>query len=326
MPSGPLTQLPFQVLVTRKPVTDEPTRQAFTKASWLAKHHAITVLPSVSSLVALRAHAKASKAPQPFVGFGNPLLDGDAESAKLARSIQGCAGVGKIRTSQLRGKRSAILPMGRGTRLADLQLLSSQIALPETADELCVVARNAGARNDDVYLGQRATEAGIKSLSETGRLASYKVVHFATHGALAGELEGSAEPGLILTPPQAATAKDDGYLSASEVAGLKLNADWVILSACNTAGGETQNAEALSGLAKAFFYAGARSLLVSHWYVDSYATVALITKAFDALKRDPKIRRAGALRQAMLSLITEGKDTWHPSQWAPFVIVGEGGK
>jgi CHAT domain-containing protein len=129
---------------------------------------------------------------------------------------------------------------------------------------------------------------------------------------------------LILTPPLTATAKDDGYLSASEVAGLKLDADWVILSACNTAGGETKNAEALSGLAKAFFYAGARSLLVSHWYVDSQATVSLITKAFDALKRDPKIGRAGALRYAMLSLIKSGERTWHPAYWAPFVVVGEG--
>ncbi len=123
----------------------------------------------------------------------------------------------------------------------------------------------------------------------------------------------------------AATAKDDDYLFAPEVAGLKLDSDWVILSACNTPGGETKNAEALSGLAKAFFYAGARSLLVSLWYVDSYATVALITKAFDALKRDPKIGRAEALRQAMLSLITEGENTWHLSKWAPFAVVGEGG-
>jgi CHAT domain-containing protein len=98
----------------------------------------------------------------------------------------------------------------------------------------------------------------------------------------------------------------------------------VILSACNTAGGGASSAEALSGLARAFFYAGARSLLVSHWCVDSQATVALITKAFDALKRDPKIGRAGALRQAMLSLINQGVRTWHPAYWAPFVVVGEG--
>lgn len=330
VPSGPLTQLPFQVLVTKNPEQDGLTRRAFTKASWLAKQHAITVMPSVSSLKALRAHAKTSKARKPFVGFGNPLLDGDQNNrwdraaAKVARSIQGCAGSDAVRTAELRVARRAVLPMGRGTQLADLSQLRAATALPETADELCVVARSAGAQTGDVYLGKRATEAGLKSLSEAGQLAEHRVLHFATHGALAGELKGSAEPGLILTPPAEATEKDDGYLSASEVAGLKLDADWVILSACNTAGGDTKNAEALSGLAKAFFYAGARSLLVSHWYVDSQATVALITKAFAMLKQYPRIGRAKALQLAMLSLQVSGKRTWHPAYWAPFVVVGGG--
>ena len=115
----------------------------------------------------------------------------------------------------------------------------------------------------------------LKDLSEQGRLADYAILHFATHGALTGQVQGAAEPGLILTPPAAGTTdaraleRDDGYLSASEIAALKLDADWVILSACNTAGGSGENAEALSGLARAFFYAGARALLVSHWEVDS---------------------------------------------------------
>jgi hypothetical protein len=78
-------------------------------------------------------------------------------------------------------------------------------------------------------------------------------------------IEQTADPGLILTPPSQQTDTDDGYLSASEVASLKLDADWVILSACKTAAGTAQNAEALSGLARAFIYAGARALLVSHW-------------------------------------------------------------
>ena len=186
------------------------------------------------------------------------------------------------------------------------------------------MARGAKAKTDDVYLGQRATEARIKSLSESGELARYKVIHFATHGALAGQLRGSAEPGLIFSPPVTSTKIDDGYLSTSEIAALKLDADWVILSACNTAAGRTTNAESLSGLAKAFFYAGARSLLVSHWYVDSQATVTLITKAFDALRRDRTIGRAQALRRAMITLIKEGKRSWHPAYWAPFIVVGEG--
>ena len=86
-------------------------------------------------------------------------------------------------------------------------------------------------------LGARATEREVKALSESGQLAQYRIVHFATHGAMAGELTGTSEPGLLLTPPAEASAEDDGYLSASEIAALKLDADWVILSACNTAAG-----------------------------------------------------------------------------------------
>ena len=105
-----------------------------------------------------------------------------------------------------------------------------------------------------------------------------------------------------------------------------------MLSACNTAaGGEKGNAEALSGLARAFFYAGAKALLVSHWYVDSYAAVKITTGAFSELKRDPAIGRAEALRRSMLAAMTDSTRPkhWtpaaHPSVWAPFVVVGEGG-
>ena len=138
-------------------------------------------------------------------------------------------------------------------------------------------------------------------------------------------MDGSSEPGLILTPPAQASEEDDGYLSASEIAGLKLNADWVILSACNTAAGATSNAEALSGLARAFIYAQARALLVSHWAVDSNATVQLITTAMREIARDKAVGRSEALRRAMLALIDSGDpQTGHPSYWAPFIVVGEG--
>ena len=117
----------------------------------------------------------------------------------------------------------------------------------------------------------------MKRLSETGELAQYRIVHFATHGALAGQVSDKSEPGLLLTPPATPSEEDDGYLTASEIAGLKLDADWVILSACNTAAADAPNAGALSGLARAFFYAQARALLVSHWEVNSEATVKLVT-------------------------------------------------
>src|SRR5262249_13140819 len=158
--------------------------------------------------------------------------------------------------------------------------------------------------------------------SATGVLAQARIVHFATHGLLAGETEmlaaNKTEAALILTPPKAATEEDDGLLTASEVAQLKLDADWVVLSACNTAAGDTDKpgAEALSGLARAFFYAGARALLVSHWAVNSDATVKLITKAFDELKSDRGAGRAEALRRSMLALIDRGDGYAHPANWA----------
>ena len=113
-------------------------------------------------------------------------------------------------------------------------------------------------------------------------------------------MQGCAEPGLILTPPAKGTSdakaleRDDGFLTASEIATLKLDADWVILSACNTAGASGETAEALSGMARAFFYAGARALLVSHWEVGSDAAVKLTTRAFAELKA--RSRRSAAPR------------------------------
>ena len=162
-------------------------------------------------------------------------------------------------------------------------------------------------------------------MSEAGKLAQYRVIHFATHGAMAGELSSKSEPGLILTPPAEASEDDDGYLRASEIAALKLDADWVILSACNTAAGNAANAEALSGLARAFIYAQARALLVSHWAVNSNATVKLITTAMREIARDKSAGRAKALRRAMIAMIDNGKPyEAHPAFWAPFIVVGEG--
>jgi len=224
-------------------------------------------------------------------------------------------------------------------RAMDLAELRAQEPLPETADELCAVAAALGAlgqQEETVWLGERATERNLKALSRNGKLAHYKVLHFATHGLLASEseaiLKAKAEPALILTPPKDGTPAseledDDGLLTASEVAQLDLDADWVVLSACNTAAGDKGDAEALSGLARAFFYAKARALLVSHWPVNSDAAVKLTTKAFVELGAHSQIGRAEALRRSMAELITKGAPhEAHPAFWAPFVLVGEGAR
>ena len=325
--SGALTQLPFQVLIVHKP---QPEPKALQRAAWLVRSHPLTVLPSVSSLKALRQLAKESHASRTLIGFGNPLLDGPdaryARGASAARSKQSCAKEPEQRVAALTAERRGVLPLGLHGGLADVAQIRLQVPLPETADELCAVARDLGVSGDFIQLGERATETEIKRLSEAGELAKYRVVHFATHGALAGQISGNTEPGLILTPPHEATETDDGYLSASEIAALKLDADWVILSACNTAAGGAEGAEALSGLARAFFYAGARALLVSHWSVYSDSTVKLIADAMRRMAADKNIGRAQAMRQSMLTMIDRGGPyEAHPAYWAPFVVVGEGG-
>ena len=206
--------------------------------------------------------------------------------------------------------------------------------MPDTTDEACKIARAVGAPETDIWLGARATERNLKGLSDSGQLAQYRALLLATHGLVAGgpcDLQASlAEPAIVLTPPPDGTpvdqlAIDDGLLTASEVAALKLVADWVILSACNTAAGGAKGAESLSGLARAFFYAGARALLVSHWEVYSSAAVELVTKAFDEINSAAGIGRAEAMRRAMTATIAQGGFRAHPSYWAPFVVVGEGG-
>ena len=152
----------------------------------------------------------------------------------------------------------------------------------------------------DIHLGRDASESTVKQIP----LAEYRVVYFATHGLVAGDVKGLGEPSLALTLPRKPSDFDDGLLTASEVAQLKLNADWVVLSACNTIAGDKPGAEALSGLARAFFYAGARALLASHWSVESDAATQLTTRVFAIMKTDPMLGRAEALRRSMLVQIT----------------------
>ncbi len=297
VPTGPLTSLPFQVLVTDPPPTGaDPQR----RAQWLVRRHAISVLPSVPSLAALRRVGASLSAAEPFLGIGDPTLTGPP----VPQSGQSRSGATAL---------AAIYRNG----VADLRALRELAPLPETAAELKAIAAALHAPDEALLLGSEATETRIRQ----SQLDRYRVVHFATHGLVAGELSGLAEPALVLTPPIRPSEQDDGLLTASEVASLNLKADWVVLSACNTASGSEAGADALSGLARAFFFAGARALLVSHWAVNSEATVWLTTGTFSALAKEPKIGRAEAFRRTMLAMIDAGLP---PSQWAPFVIVGEG--
>jgi CHAT domain-containing protein len=329
VPSQSLMPLPFATLVIEPSAPDTKLRDV----KWLGTTAPIAILPSVSSLRALRRVSRPSQASKPFLGFGDPLLNGDPAAAKLARAKQTCASEPlRMASAASRSFRVSLkLRAAEAFRggFADVNVLKAQIALPETSDELCEVATALKASPDDVFLGERATETAFKNLNRTGRLASYRVIHFATHGLVSGDLPGVSEPALLLTPPDKATSTDDGLLTSSEVSQTKLDADWVVLSACNTAAaGSSQGAEDLSGLAKAFFYAGSRALLVTHWEIESDAAVKLTTGAFSAMENNPRLSQAEAIRTAMAALVSDQSISLaaHPSTWAAFALVGDGGR
>jgi len=301
VPDGALQSLPLGVLVTKDSQGDFSDFSGYRQTAWLARKYAMTTLPSVSSLRALRTFAKRARASRAFLGIGDPQLEGETGSG--------------------RGVKLASLFTSRG--VADVESVRQLPSLPDSAGELESLARTLGAGHGALILGREATEMRIKEAS----LSDYKVLAFATHGLVAGDLEGLSEPALVLTPPAEGSERDDGLLTASEVAQLKLDADWVILSACNTAAADgTPGAEGLSGLAKAFFYAGSRALLVSHWPVLSEAAVKITTRML-AEAGKPGVARSEAHRRAMLALIDDETRPYfaHPLFWAPFVVVGEGG-
>jgi CHAT domain-containing protein len=319
VPSGPLTALPFHLLVTDKPAIAVPRMQindmaAYRDAAWLVKRHAVTVLPSVASLKALRVLARTGHGTKPMIGFGDPVFASDKAAAAPAGQ--------RTETVEIAARTRAYSDYWHGASVDRARLAEALSPLPDSAEELKAVAAKLGASSSDIYLGRNATEENVKRLP----LADYRVVYFATHGLVAGDVEGLGEPSLALTLPNEPRELDDGLLTASEVAQLKLNADWVVLSACNTAAGEKPGAEALSGLARAFFYAGARALLVSHWRIDSKAATRLATSTFDIMKSNPTIGRAQALRRAMLAYLDDRSDIWnaYPGFWGSFSLVGEG--
>jgi CHAT domain-containing protein len=256
-------------------------------APWLGLTKPLSLLPSPAGLRTLRGFPRARAGGEPFAGFGAPTLGGPESAA-------------------MRG-------MPRGAAIAALP------SLPQAADELYDLARTLGAAPASVLVGAAATETAVKRAD----LRHVRVLAFATHGLVAGDVDTLPEPALVFTPPGAPDDQDDGLLTASEAARLQLGADWVILSACSTATGNRVGAESLSGLASAFTFAGARALLVSQWPVADDAARRLTTLAVS----ERGVPRAEALRRAMQSVAADpAHPEWaDPAIWAVFEIVGEGG-
>lgn len=321
--AGALASLPLAVLTTSPPPTGGAPSRALAEADWLIDRYALATLPAVSSLEALRCHLAAAGERHP--GCGGPAGPARADVRRDGRVVLAAFGAPALTGGAEPATRApprADEIFSQASSLADVERLRRLPALPGSRDELQALAqRYPGAV---VRMGEAATEAAVR-VADREALSRARYVVFSTHGLLASESGALGEPGLVLTPPLQATLTDDGYLSASEAAQLRLNADFVVLSACNTAASDGSfGGEGLSGLARAFFYAGARSLLVSHWAVSDRATTRLITGTFAALDDGSIGGRARALQSAMREV--RSNPAWsHPAYWAPFTLVGEAG-
>ena len=293
-PTGPLLSLPFPLLLTG------PGDVAnLSAAPWLIREMTVAHVPAAANFVSLRRVAGTSRATRPWFGFG------DFRPVTLAQA------------------RASF-----GPRCGDsAQLFAGLPPLPYAARELAAARALLGANRHDELLGRAFTAAAVAKLP----LNRYRILHFATHALLSTDLACQNEPAIVTSAPPGAKNASGALLTASDITGLHLDANAVILSACNTGGGEAgQGGESLSGLARAFFYAGARSLIVTHWSVNDQTAAYLIADTLDRYAANPSAGLGQALRHAELAMINgAGKDLppelSQPFYWAPFALIGDGG-
>jgi len=340
--NGALGELPLSLLPTTPAEIDAQTTPLFAgyrNVPWLARTHAVTVIPSAAALVTLRHLPPGAANRDKLIGFGDPYFNAqeaaEAEASSSADQPQVAASepetTGATADVVTRG-----VVLGRRasphTEEADSAELAMLPRLPDTRLELLAMAKALDVDPAKaLYLGKDANEQNV----ETMDLSHYRIVAFATHGLVPGDVDGLTQPALALTAPDIAGVKGDGLLTMEKILALKLDADWVVLSACNTAAGAGAGAEAASGLGSAFFYAGTRALLVTNWSVQSAAARALTTDLFRRQGADPTLSRGEALRQAMMALVDgpgsvddAGHTVFtyaHPLFWAPYSVIGDGG-
>jgi CHAT domain-containing protein len=326
--NGALGLLPLGVLPTAPVMMPADAGAAFAAyrgVPWLARTHAVSLMPSAAAFRTLRQLPAGAPGRQPLIGFGDPVFN--AEQAADALKNVPLAPAPTAPGSTPLERRSA--PQTSGLASATLGSLP---ALPDTADELRSVAKALKTDGNKVLnLGKAASEENVARAD----LSNYRVVAFATHGLVAGELDGLHQPALALSAPSVTGGEGDGLLTLEKILGLKLDADWVVLSACNTGAGDGAGAEAASGLGRAFFYAGTRAILVTNWSVHSQSARDLVTDLFRRQAANPKLTRAEALRESMTGLMDgpgftddKGKTVFtyaHPLFWAPYTIIGDGG-
>ncbi len=289
-PSGTLLSIPFGALLTGPASAD-----AFDKAPFLIRRMTVSHVPSVASFVNLRESAKTAQAPKPWFGMG------DYQAPTLRQAL------------------ASFPPDTCGQSARELAALPP---LPGSEKELAVARQLLGASASDEMLGTAFTAKNVLAAP----LKEYRVLHFATHAVLPGELRCQSEPAVLTSTPAGAPDASGGLLTASQIAQMDLNAELVILAACNTGGDDAVAGESLSGLARSFFFAGARALLVTHWDANDASTTYLTALFLGALQANPAAGPAAALASAQRRMLDEATGTnaaeGHPFYWAVAALIG----
>jgi CHAT domain-containing protein len=283
IPDRSLYDLPFEALVPGRAPAAGMDRMHF-----LMEDFGITYAPSASTLVSILGREGRLEPGGDLLSIGDPSIDP--------------------------GK-----PGGRSGRGDDILLeyyLDNRFVLRRlefASREMESISRLIAPARRRIVSGSEATEGKVKSLP----LSGYKVLHFATHSLLDEKV--ASRSALVLTPDP--LSSEDGFLQAGEIYSLDLNADLVVLSACQTAGGKMEKGEGIQGLARAFFCAGSKSVVASLWNVNDRSTSRFM-KDFYAYLTAGKTKQE-ALRLTKVKMSRSGE--WRPCHWAAFVLVGEGG-
>jgi CHAT domain-containing protein/tetratricopeptide (TPR) repeat protein len=340
-----LYTLPFEALVDReidkKTFAEARERGQSGQGAYLGEYatlhylvdtYTITYLPSASVLRSLRKYEKPGygKWDKSLIAFADPIFSAEEESPTFLYT--------KTNEGMSQGDRGGTKGVQGGGMSQETQFMAQLLTrsagggtlgrLKESAQEAGAIAKELKGKSEDMYLRDKATEENVYK----AKLKDFRYILFSTHGLLGGDFKGVAEPALVLSlinnPPGR-----DGFLTMSKVLGLDLNSELVILSACNTTGkGDKAGAgEGFVGLTRSFMYAGTRSILVTHWSVESQAARDLMVSSFKNMQKET---RPEALRKAKLTMknsVRGDKDVpggklslSHPFFWAPFVLVGEG--
>ncbi|MEE3500614.1 CHAT domain-containing tetratricopeptide repeat protein [Acidiphilium acidophilum] len=296
-PSGPLLSLPFALLPTGPASADH-----MATAPWLVRRMTLVYVPAAANFVSLRAVQGNSRATQPWFGFGD-FHHVTPEQAEATFHGPTCG--------------------------QSAQLFAGLPTLPYAKLELEAARAIFHAPASDELLGAQFTVPDI----EHEDLAKYRILHFATHALLPSELPCAKEPAIVTSPPPGAKSAARAMLTTSDITNLRLNANLVILSACNTGGSNGRaGGEALSGLARAFFFAGARALMVTQWAVNDQVSSYLVATTLEHVAADNDGGAASSLRSAQLALIDSAGSSGVPAKladpfyWAPFVVIGDGGR